>query len=286
MNINELQFEKLDLSDVKTLVTWAQEEGWNPGPNDAEVYFATDPDGFYGFYYKNELIAGGSIVSYHGAYGFMGFFIVKPVYRGQGIGEKLWYLRRDTLLSRLHKNAAIGMDGVVAMQPFYKKGGFEIAFKDVRYEKKGISFPVDKHITSIKDTDFQAILDYDEKCFGFPRPQFLKPWLQLPRNKTFKYVENDQLKGFAIVRKANTGYKICPLFADNLNVAEALYQACLNAVNGDLLYIDIPMSNVAAKTLIEKYDASYIFECARMYYGNPPKVDMDKIFGITTFELG
>ena len=25
---------------------WAEEEGWNPGPHDADVYWATDPDGF------------------------------------------------------------------------------------------------------------------------------------------------------------------------------------------------------------------------------------------------
>ncbi|MFK7947270.1 MAG: hypothetical protein AB8G11_06765 [Saprospiraceae bacterium] len=38
--------------------------------------------------------------------------------------------------------------------------------------------------------------------------------------------------------------------------------------------------------LIKKDDAKYVFECARMYYGNPPKVDFNKVFGITTFELG
>lgn len=286
MNVNELTFEKLNLNGVKTLATWAKQEGWNTGSHDAEVYFATDPDGFYGFHYKDELIAGGSIVSYNGEFGFMGFFIVKPKYRAHGIGRKLWYHRRDKLRSRLHKNAAIGLDGVVAMQPFYQKGGFEIAFRDVRYEKKGTAFTIDKHISPIEENDFDTILKYDQHCFGFSRPQFLKPWLQLPLTKAFKYVENGELKGFSIIRKCNTGYKICPLFADNLKVAEALYQACLNAVDGELVYIDIPMSNEAAKALIQKYEATYIFECARMYLGNPPNVDFNKVFGITTFELG
>ncbi|QHI38467.1 hypothetical protein IMCC3317_38600 [Kordia antarctica] len=286
MNIDELKFEKLDFSDVKTLANWAQQEGWNVGAHDVEVYFTTDPDGFYGFHYNSELIAGGSIVSYNGEFGFMGFFIVKPNYRAHGIGRKLWYQRRDMLLSRLNKNAAIGMDGVVAMQSFYQKGGFEIAFRDVRYEKKGTAFTIDSNISSIEATDFENILAYDKQCFGFSRPQFLKPWLQLPLNKTFKYVENGELKGFAIVRKATIGYKICPLFADNLKTADELYKACLNAVSGELLYIDIPMINEDAKALVKKHEATYIFECARMYLGNPPKVDVNKIFGITTFELG
>lgn len=286
VNIDDLQFQKLDLAGVKTLVRWAEEEGWNPGPHDAEVYFATDPDGFYGYYYENKQIAGGSIVSYNKEFGFMGFFIVKPEYRSLGIGRKIWYQRRDMLLSRLNENAPIGMDGVITMQPFYKKGGFEILFRDERYEKIGMEFTTNKNIFSINDDDSDSILAYDKECFGFTRPQFMKPWLKLPGNKTFKYVEDGELKGFVIVRKANKGYKVCPLFAENEMIAEELYKACLNSVVGEPLYLDIPVINKGAVNIIKRYNATYVFECARMYYGKPPEVDINKIFGITTFELG
>ena len=286
LNIDELQFQKLDLDGVKTLVNWAEAEDWNPGPYDADVYFASDPDGFYGYYYDGNLIAGGSIVSYNREFGFMGFFIVKPEYRSLGIGRKIWYQRRDALLSRLNEGASIGMDGVIAMQPFYKKGGFEISFKDERYEKIGMKFTTDKNISSISNEDFESILACDKQCFGFSRPQFMRSWLKLPGNRTFKYIEDVKLKGFAIVRKANKGYKVCPLFADNEMIAEELYKACLNSVVGEPVYLDIPVINKGAVNIIKKYNATYVFECARMYYGKPPEVDINKIFGITTFELG
>ncbi len=285
-NIDELKFQKLNLDEVKTLVEWAETEGWNPGPYDADVYFQTDPDGFYGYFYDGNMIGGGSIVSYNKEFGFMGFFIVKPEYRSHGIGKKLWYQRRDTLLSRLNKGASIGMDGVIAMQLFYKKGGFEILFRDERYEKIGEEFKIGKNISPIIDDDFDSILSYDKQCFGFSRPQFLKPWLKLPENKTFKYIEEGKLKGFAIVRKANKGYKVCPLFANNEIIAEELYKACLNSVVGEPLYLDIPFINKGAVNIIKRYNANYVFECARMYYGKPPDMNIDKVFGITTFELG
>jgi len=285
-NIDELQFQKLDKDGLKTLVEWAEKEGWNPGLYDVDVYWVTDPEGFYGYYRDGDLIAGGSIVSYNKEFGFMGFFIVMPEYRSSGIGRKLWYQRRDTLLARLNEGASIGMDGIVAMQSFYRKGGFEVAFRDIRYEITGAEFGLDKNISSINDDDIKSILAYDKKCFGFLRPQFMKPWLKLPNNKTFKYPEDDKLKGFAIVRKANTGYKICPLFADNEKIAEELFKACLNSVVGELLYIDIPAINQGSVNLIKKYNAKYIFECARMYFGKPPDIEIDKIFGLTTFELG
>ena len=78
LEIDDLQFQKLNLEGLKTLVTWAKSEGWNPGIYDADLFYATDPEGFYGYFYQDTLIAGGSIVSYNGEFGFMGFFIVKP----------------------------------------------------------------------------------------------------------------------------------------------------------------------------------------------------------------
>ena len=284
--MERFKFQKLDLEGLKTLLGWARQEEWNPGPYDADVFWATDPDGHYGYFDNGTLIAGGSIVSYNNEFGFMGLFIVKLEYRSFGIGRKLWYQRRDTLLSRINKGASIGMDGVVAMQPFYQKGGFEIAFRDLRYEKKGVSFNIDKNIAPIEEIDYQSILAYDKQCFGFLRPQFMLPWLKLPGNKTFKYVENGQLKGFAILRKANVGYKICPLFADNDSIAEELYKACLNSSNQEPVYFDIPEINKGAVQLVKKYEATYVFECARMYYDKPPKMAIEKVYGVTTFELG
>jgi ribosomal protein S18 acetylase RimI-like enzyme len=286
LNIDNLKLTKLTLGQVKTLVSYAQKEGWNPGPYDAEAFFNTDPDGFYGYILDNELIAGGSVVSYDGAFGFMGFFIVIPKYRGIGIGRKLWYERRNLLHSRLHSNAAIGMDGVLAMQSFYQKGGFEIAFRDERYEKMGSSFDVHPLISEIKEEDFQQILSYDTQCFGVDRSHFLKLWLQLPESHAFKYSENGMVKGYCMIRKAALGYKVCPLFANDFDIAQELYKACLNKATGSPVYIDIPVTNEKAVQLIKTFKATYVFECARMYYGTPPKMALDKVFGITTFELG
>jgi hypothetical protein len=174
----------------------------------------------------------------------------------------------------------------VDMQPFYAKGGFVMAFRDERYERMGEAMDYSDKISPINEEDTDAVLAYDAHCFGLARPQFMKPWLRMPGNKMFKYMEDGKLKGFAILRKAQQGYKVCPLFADNSKIAEDLYRACLNAVAGGPVYIDIPVTNTEAVSLVKKYMATYVFECARMYYGKPPVVDMNKVFGITSFELG
>jgi len=287
-NLNSTNFSlrQLDFQQVETLVSWAAAEGWNPGPHDALAFWQTDPEGFVGYFEQDELIAGGSIVSYDGLFGFMGFFIVKPEYRSKGIGKQLWLSRRDRLLKRLQNGASIGMDGVLAMQDFYRKGGFELAFRDERYERKGETFNVHKNITSYSEKYLQKLQLMDSFCFGVPRTKFLHYWLQLPESRTFTFIENQELKGYVLLRKAGTGYKIGPLFAETFTVAEALYQACLNAVLNESVFLDIPVTNPHAVKLVNAYQAEYVFECGRMYYGKPPTIPIQKIFGITTFELG
>lgn len=279
-------FRKIGLPGVKTLIRWAEEEGWNPGPYDADVFYETDPDGFFGCFLNNEMIGGGSIVSYDGAFGFMGLFIVSPAYRGKGIGRSLWVKRRDLLLSRLQPGAAIGMDGVVAMQPFYASGGFEIAFRDARYERIGSSFSQDPHVSVIRSGDLADVLAYDFHCFGFDRSKFMQAWLNIPGVNAYKYHENGKLIGMAVMRKVKQGYKIGPLFADDQHIADALYRSCLNTAVGQPVYLDIPVSNPLAVDMVQTYQAKYVFECARMYHGKAPSIPITQIYGITTFELG
>ena len=179
------------------------------------------------------------------------------------------------------------MDGVVAMQPFYNEGGFEKAFVDKRFENTGRSIPIHSNISEILSSDLEAVLNYDRTCFGFGRPDFLRSWLNLPESRSFKFTEYDELKGYSVIRKVTKGYKIGPLFAEDHDIADELYKTCLNEAPGELIYLDVPMTNQEAVKLVIAHGAKDIYECARMYYnGDPGRADISKIYGITTFELG
>lgn len=203
-------FTLLNRSQVHLLLEWAAREGWNPGIHDADLFYDTDPHGFYGLFAGDELIAGGALVSYGSAFGFMGLFIVKPEYRGAGLGRELWYLRRDTLLSRLDVGAPIGMDGVVAMQPFYSKGGFSLAFKDERYELNGMQRKQHPQVFPFQESDLDRLLELDWQCFGYDRRDFILAWINQPGAKVFQYGKAETFGAYAVMRKALSGWKIGP----------------------------------------------------------------------------
>lgn len=93
--------------ELDTLVDWTAAEGWNPGLNDVQIFWDTDPEGFIAAEHDGALIGGGSIVADAGRFGFMGFFIVRADHRSQGLGRQLRQTRRDRLIARLQAPAVI-----------------------------------------------------------------------------------------------------------------------------------------------------------------------------------
>jgi hypothetical protein len=52
------------------------------------------------------------------------------------------------------------------------------------------------------------------------------------------------------------------------------------------LYLDTPEPNADAVAVAEALGLAPVFETARMYTGPAPALDIARIFGVTTFELG
>src|SRR5438067_12266999 len=103
MNIRQMTRDELDI-----VVEWAAREGWNPGLDDADVFWATDPEGFVAAELGGELLGGRSIVTYGKKSGFMGFFIIHSEHRRHGMRQPLWNNRKRRSSARLAADAAFG----------------------------------------------------------------------------------------------------------------------------------------------------------------------------------
>ena len=266
-------------------VDWAAAEGWNPGLHDAACFWAADRQGFLLGLRDGQPVGCISAVSYGSTHGFLGFYIVRPEWRGRGYGLKLWQAAMNQLAGRI-----IGLDGVTAQQENYKKSGFRLAYRNIRYggvlRPAAITSDGDDCILSANEVGHARLAAYDSHLFFAPRPAFLESWLTQPGGTALAVVRQGEVAGYGVIRPCRAGFKIGPLFADDPYVAERLLSALAAAAGGEPIFLDVPKVNDAARDLAETYGMSPVFETARMYTGQAPTLDLQKVFGVTTFELG
>ncbi len=269
--------------EIDLAVEWAAAEGWNPGLEDAECFWRAEPEGFLVGLVHGEPVACISIVRYGSSFGFLGFYIVKPEYRGRGLGLEIWNAGLQRLEGRV-----VGLDGVVAQQHNYRKSGFSLAWRNIRYMGVARSSrdKIDDTVP-LSSIPFDELTAYDHPFFPDDRRAFLECWASRQGSRAFGIRQNGALAGYGLVRPCRSGFKIGPLFADKPELAETLYHALESSVpKGSLIFLDIPEVNPAALELVRRHNMSVVFETARMYKGAAPQLPVERIFGITSFELG
>ncbi|MFD9462231.1 GNAT family N-acetyltransferase [Streptomyces sp. NPDC060027] len=268
--------------DWKIVGGWAADEGWNPGLSDSLSFFAQDPEGFFVGRIDGEPVSAISVVNYGPDYAFLGFYLVRPDVRGNGYGLATW----RTALAHAG-GRTVGLDGVVAQQDNYRKSGFELAYRTVRF---GGVAPVGEEPSGVRaaePADRAAITAYDSECYPADRPVFLESWLTSPGHRTVvRHTEDGRLSGYAVIRPARDSLRIGPLFADTADDAEALFAALAADADGRPVAIDVPETNAAAVALAEKLGLTPSFETARMYTGPVREFAGERTYGVTSLELG
>ena len=269
--------------DVNTAIEWAAAEGWNPGLHDATCFYAADSRGFLAGFLGDELVATISVVKYRTSFGFLGLYIVKPNHRGRGYGLRLWNAGITHLAQR-----TIGLDGVVAQQANYRRSGFAFAHRNIRYQGTGQTRAAQRReIVPLSSVRFEDVHDYDRSVFLADRARFLKCWITQKQSTALGFLRNGTLAGYGVIRAARTGFKIGLLFADDADCAQALLNGLVARVPDDsVYYFDVPETNRTAVALAERHGMTIVFETARMYAGRAPDVPIQRVFGVTTFELG
>jgi len=162
-------------NELEIMIEWAAKEGWNPGLYDGDAFHSIDNKGFLFGFLDNEPVASISAVAYDNSFGFIGFYITKPEYRGKGYGYKIWNEAMKYLSTQ-----NVALDGVVAQQENYKKSGFKFAYRHIRYEGHGSNKKLkeNKNIKLLSKIDLDLVYKYDKEIFLFDRKKFLKLWIR------------------------------------------------------------------------------------------------------------
>ena len=59
-----MEIRALSPEELRIVIDWAADEGWNPGVHDAQLFFSADPQGFLGAFIDDQLVGSISAVSF------------------------------------------------------------------------------------------------------------------------------------------------------------------------------------------------------------------------------
>lgn len=277
----DLVITQATLEDWPVISGWAADEGWNPGLSDGPAFFAQDPDGFFLGRIDGEPVSAVSVVNHGPDFAFLGCYLVRPDLRGRGHGITTW----KTALVHAG-NRTVGLDGVVAQQDNYRQSGFALAYRTVRFTGPAPEAEPPAGVRPATPADLAALTAYDSACHPADRPRFLAEWLTAPRHRTLLRHDGDRLTGYGVIRPAREGLRIGPLFGDGPDDARALFAALTGPAAGTAVAVDVPETNTAGIALAEAAGLTPSFETARMYTGPVRPYATERVFGVTTLELG
>jgi GNAT superfamily N-acetyltransferase len=280
--MNGLRIRPMRPDEISIAVNWAGAEGWNPGLADDACFAAADPEGFFIGELDGAPAATVSCVNYGASFAFLGFYIVREDLRGRGYGLSIWNAAIAHAGPRV-----IGLDAVMAQQRNYRKSGFQFAYANVRYGGT-VAAPNAREagVIALTDVPLAAVEAHDATVFPAPRTAFLRAWIGSPGHVGCALVRDGGLAGWGVIRPCRKGRKIGPLVADDRATAEVVLSALLASVGGGEIFLDVPSINREAVALAQDLGLVAVFETARMYIGAVPRLRLERVFGVTTFELG
>ncbi len=273
---------KMTRAEVEIAEEWAAKEGWNPGNFDADCFYSTDPDGF--FIAERKGLPAGCIfaVKYGESFGFLGCYLVRPEFRGKGLGTLIWNAALESM-----GNRNIGLDAVLSQEENYRRSGFKRAYLNLRFQGTGTDYgSMPREVVSLSKVPFEDIARYDSELFPAPRPRFLQSWINQPQGASFGFLREGRLSGYGVIRGCRVGFRIGPLFADDEGAAEGLFQALAIYAGNHSIFMDVPEVNPAAIILAKHHGMEKFAQAVRMYNKEKPALPMNRIFGVTSLQLG
>ncbi|MEP0960263.1 MAG: GNAT family N-acetyltransferase [Roseobacter sp.] len=270
----------MTFSELEIVLSWAAQEGWNPGHEDAVAFFAADPEGFFVKEVSGNIVAAVSVVNHDPNHAFLGLYICRPDYRGLGYGFDVWQAAKAHAGTR-----CIGLDGVPDQQENYARDGFTRHGQTTRFE--GLPEPVQaENVEVASPLDFDRLVEMDLSATGHARRLFLAAWFtQTPDRQTIVVRRDSKIAAFATVRKCQLGVKVGPLHAGDLGDVQTLLAAAAQFSDGPV-YVDVPDPQSALQSYLLSAGFSAVFETARMYNAVPPVQNSCKFHAVATLELG
>ncbi len=286
---DEFTVRKAKPEEYHLLLSWYQNESWNPGLSDIRTCISTPGSNIFVGTIDDQPVSSLSAFIYHKNFAFIGYYLVeRPELRNKGYGMRLW----QHVFVTLEKAGiqAMGLDAVPEQIDNYQRSGFSKAYLHQRYlYLVNGNEACDPNVIR-RQPPPEQVISFDAQFVQEPRSDFIRAWLDADDSRHHVHMIDvaGKLCGYAAIRKATQGYRIGPLYAQDEKSAELIFKSLCKELPPDTeVYMDIPETNQHRHNLIDTLQLQLLeFDCMRMYRGKTLSRPINNVFGVCSIEMG
>lgn len=218
-----------------------------------------------------------------------GMNIIKEEYRGKGIGSKMF-----KRLLEITEGKNTGCTALTNRISFYEQFGFIIHSFTVNYHqgivKKSFLDTIqnsDVDIIPIKSANFDEVIAYDAVLNTVARPVYLNNWALHNCANGYVALKKGKVVGFGILRPADKGHKMYPLYADDQDIAKALFRRlAMHVPEGEEVIYTSPEENKSSNEIVVESGLKKLLPMTRLYNKKNISVDISKVYSVSSTEFG
>ncbi|XP_005099523.1 uncharacterized protein LOC101858273 [Aplysia californica] len=278
----------MQVEDIPKLHALLAENKWNMELDYLNCIFSTDPTGLLIVEDEQGNVIGHNGILKHGSHlASFGMNIVKDGYRELGIGKKLLQATMELMGDR-----NVGMNSLSNRVTFYEQFGWKVSSFTLSYNQGKVNLDFIKHplavgfeLMSSDNVSFEELFSYDTEIHTVPRKRFLDFWINHKKAQSFVAVRSGKIVGYCVLRPADVGWKMYPLYADDKNVAHALFCKAVSLIpKGEDLIFTLPVENEEANKLAKGAGLVQYLSMPRLYNKWNVVMDLTRVYSVASTE--
>jgi len=279
----ECRISVLERTDVEQAFELSEAEGWNQTRADWLRLLAYEPLGCFVARVGEKLVGTVTTTVYGAELAWIGMMLVRPEYRGHGLGRRLMRTARDYL--KHCGVTTVKLDATPLGQPLYTDFGFVPEIRIERWE--GIAVRCD-HPGLAGDHNKAALYQLDREEFGIDRSRMLNLLIdQCLLSPSVATSKEEMVRGFALARSGARATYLGPVIASEPALTTELVDRALGQLAGETVYVDFHSGFSGESSILLNRGFVKQRDLVRMFWGRPNSLGASPaIFAIGGPEIG